>query len=131
MTGNLKLVNYFITEFLADNSENLANVVSPSFSFYLNLRDKLDFNQFIAKMRQITTAANLNISEITTEDDIHFCFDFEITLAPPNQEFKSQGFAELLVQNNLIIQVLINYNSSEEEFEEFQRMIKNSSTALL
>ncbi|MGL1921998.1 MAG: hypothetical protein OCD03_13320 [Hyphomicrobiales bacterium] len=131
MTDNSKLVNYFINEFLANNSHNLSNVVSPSFSFFLNLGDKQDFNQFATRMQLITTASNLVFTETTTEDDIHFCFDFEIILAPPNEEMKSQGFAQIIAQNNLITQVSINYMSSEEEFEEFQELIKNSPTVLL
>ncbi|MGL1919888.1 MAG: hypothetical protein OCD03_02560 [Hyphomicrobiales bacterium] len=131
MSDNLKLIKYFLKEFRANSSHNLSNVVSPSFSFFLNLGEKQDFDQFTARMQLITTASNAVISELTSEDDIHFYFDFEVTLAPPNDEVKSHGFTQLIVQNNLITQVSINYMSSEEEFEEFQKLIKDSSTVLL
>lgn len=80
MTNNSKLVQYFVKEYLGQNVDKLVNIVSPSFTYVLNHRTSINFDQFTARMRAYTRATLINIGEISSGDDIHFHYDFEIKL---------------------------------------------------
>lgn len=131
MTDNEILVRYFVKEYLGNNVNKLANVVSPQFAYILNHRTRKDFNQFSARMRLYTGATIIKIGEISSSDDIHFHYDFEIELPGAETEIITRGFAQIIVRNGLVHQVDINYHNSQEEFEEFQEMVQNSSTVYL
>lgn len=131
MTDNEKLVRYFVKEYLGQNISKLVNIVSPQFSYILNQHTRKNFAQFAARMRLYTSATVIKVGDISSGDDIHFHYDFEIELPGAETGVKTHGFAQVIVKNDLIHQVDINYHNSQEEFEEFQEMVQNSSTVFL
>ena len=131
MSNNMKLVQYFVDGFLNNNETELSNLVSPSFVYSLNHGDVIDFDKFIVRMRFLNSATKFINQEITSEDDAHFHFDFESILPAPNEGVKSDGFAQIMVQNGLIIRVDIHYKGSEEDFQKFQELMKNNTKVLL
>lgn len=131
MTDNEKLVRYFVKEYLGHNASKLVNIVSPQFSYILNQQVRKNFNQFTARMRLFTSATLIKVGEISSGDDTHFHYDFEIELPGSDTGVKTHGFAQVIVKNNLVHQVDINYHNSQEEFEEFQELVQNSSTVYL
>lgn len=131
MSDNSKLVNYFVKLYLENNSIKMAAFVSLDFSYYLNFGERKNFEQFIERMHLLTSATSLAVSEIVSGDDIHFNYDFEVILPAPNEGVKALGFAQFTVQKKLIHRIDINYQKNENEFEEFQGLIKNSSTVFL
>lgn len=131
MSSNMKLVRYFVDGFLNNSKTELSNLVSPNFVYCLNNGDDINFEQFIMRMRFVNSLTKFVTQEVTSEDDVHFYFDFESFLPAPNDEEKIDGFAQVIVQNGLIVRVDIHYKVSAEEFKEFQERMTNNSTVLL
>lgn len=131
MSSNMKLVRYFVKGFLDQSEVESANLVSPKFVYSLNHDDGIDFDKFKARMQFLNYSTDLELQEITSEDDTHFYFDFKSTLPAPNKDVSSEGFAQIIMQNGLIVRVDIHYKGSEADFKKFQDLMKNSATVLL
>lgn len=131
MTDNSKLVNFFVANFLADDATELAHLVSPTFTYYLNFGEPKDFSFFTNRMNMLNLSARLKAGEITSGDDIHFHYDIETKLPAPNTEIAMKGFAQIIVKNNLIQQLEINYEVESKEYEKFEGLINASPTVLL
>ena len=134
MSDNLKVVQYFAKEVFVNNAQDadrLSNLVSPQFSYCLNLGDPQNYSQFVKRMQSSSTASTVVLGEIASEDDMHLHCDFEVQLPEPNQHLKTHGFSQLIVRNGIIHQIDINYQNSVDEYNEFRDIIKNSATVLL
>lgn len=131
MSSNMKLVQHFVNGFLEQNQTESANLVSPNFVYSLNHDNGIDFDKFKARMQYLNSATDLILQEITSEDDTHFYFDFESNLPEPNKDVSSKGFAQIIMKKGLIVRVDIHYKGSDEDFQKFQSLMKNSPTVLL
>lgn len=134
MSSNLKLVKYFVQKVFTNNShdaDRLSNLVSPQFTYHLNLGFSRNYSQFVKKMQAFTAVSTVIFGKIATEDNIHFYGDFEVRLPEPNHNLKTYGFSQLVIRNGLIHQIDINYHADQDEYEEFRSLIKSSKTVLL
>lgn len=131
MSGNLKIVEYFVKGCISDETEKLENFVSPDFKYVLNLNNYFDWKEFAARNRILHNTTNTVIHEITSADDVHFHYDFDVSLPEPNVGIMIRGFVQIIVKGGLITRLDLHTNGSEEGFETFQELRKNSSTVLL
>ncbi|PCI85587.1 MAG: hypothetical protein COB24_12405 [Hyphomicrobiales bacterium] len=134
MSNNLKLVQYFFNEIFEnkiENPERLSNLVTCQFSYYLNLGERKNFQQFAARARFMNTVSDILYEKVTTEDDVFFITEFEVKLPKPNQHIKSVGFSQIEVSNGLIHQINIHYSKNDQELEEFQTFLGGGTTVFL
>lgn len=131
MSDNLKLVQYFVESCQSDKIEKSGNLISPDFKYVLNLNDYFDWEQFVTRSKLLHHSSNIVIHEITSEDDVHFCYDFDVTLPEPNLGIAIQGFIQIIVIGRLITRLDVHTNDGKENFEVFQELRKNSKTILL
>lgn len=131
MSSNMNLVRYFVNGFLEQSKTETANLAAPNFIYSLNHDEGIGYAKFKARMQYLNSTTDIVLQEISSEDDTHFHFDFVSTLPAPNKDVKSEGFAQIIVQNGLITRIDIHYKGSEEEFQKFQELMKTSPTVLL
>lgn len=131
MIENVKLVHHFVKSFIENDVSKLVNLVSPEFQYWVNYDECLDFDQFTKKLQFLSSSSNIVAYEITTQDNVHFYFDFDLELPAPNEGAKSYGFAQVIVKNGLVNRIDINNKDDKEKFEEFKKLRVNSRTVLL
>ncbi|PCI85590.1 MAG: hypothetical protein COB24_12420 [Hyphomicrobiales bacterium] len=131
MSDNMKLIQYFVKGCISNETEKLGNLVSPKFVYVLNLDEYFDWEEFVVRNRTLHHTTNIVIHEISSEDDVHFHYDFDISLPEPNLEIAARGFIQIIVKGGLITRIDAHTNNTEEEFKTFQELREKSSTILL
>lgn len=137
MSDNLKIVEYFVKEIFhndvndAHDPDKVSYLIAPQFSYYLNVGDRQSYKEYAESVRKLKSSATVIVGKLSSGDDAHFHCDFEVKLPAPNQNVKMLGFSQIIVKNGLIHQIEINYYKNQREFEDFQKMMDDSSTAFL
>ncbi|NRA87145.1 MAG: hypothetical protein HRU28_07065 [Rhizobiales bacterium] len=72
MSQNLRLVEYFLSDYYRCKKELLAHIVSPTFAFIDSSEDVGDYDRFIEYTRMFPTKKKLVIKAIESPDDIYF-----------------------------------------------------------
>lgn len=132
MSPDLKLVKFFIAEFYNNNATEMAYLVSPTFSFTLNSDDRLNFEFFIQRMRFLNHSTKFEIDAPSSEDDKHFNSEFRLQI--PNGEdgfITASGKVEIITKYELIQNINVSYHHSQDEYDQFQRLMKASQVAFL
>lgn len=114
MSQNLRLVEYFSSNFYLNHTINLAHIASPSFVFRVNGGDKLDFKAFSLRRKLLSQNGKLSIGDISSDDDTTFYADF---VAIINSGEEATGNCTFRVKNDLIERVEINYHLSKVDLK--------------
>ena len=117
LSNNLKLAKYFLQKYIDSDSKQLEIFVSSDFKYYVNLGEPLNFKQFLERMSLFQTSSEAVFSDISSEDDVHFYFNFELVLAPPNQDQKAIGLVQVVILGDFISKVFVDYSQNAEEYE--------------
>ncbi|MCJ8323550.1 MAG: hypothetical protein HRU29_08440 [Rhizobiales bacterium] len=132
MLENLKLVNYFIKEVFAGNVGQLDHIVSTDFAYYLNSNPKKNFSQYGKRMKLIQQRTTTVIGEVTSNDDIHFHFDFDQQVSGITGEGSTAyAHSEFVVRRGMLCKIRVNYFKSKKEFGDFQKQVEESRVVLL
>uniref|UniRef100_A0A2A4Z0P6 SnoaL-like domain-containing protein n=1 Tax=OCS116 cluster bacterium TaxID=2030921 RepID=A0A2A4Z0P6_9PROT len=137
MSDNSKIVDYFLKEIFhneiseGNDPDKVSYLISPEFSYYLNLGERQSFKEYAERVRMLNSSATVVVGKPSSDDDIHFHCDFEVKLPAPNQNTKILGFSQIVIRNGLIQQIEINYHKNQKEFDEFQKLMTDSSTVFL
>lgn len=132
MSQNLKTVEFVSKRFYKNSSDGMRELCSSTFSFTLNGGEKQSFDQFVARMRVMNSSAQFTLHDPVADDDTHFSAQFEVRIPSDNGEFKTAlGKTKFLVENGLLKSIDINYEKSQEEYDEFQQLITVSPIAFV
>ncbi|MBL1420182.1 MAG: hypothetical protein COC24_006690 [Alphaproteobacteria bacterium] len=105
MSNNMKLIQYFVNGCMSDEMEKLGNLVSPKFQYVLNLDECFSWDEFVSRNKSLRHTTNIVIYEISSEDDVHFHYDFDISLPEPNVAIVARGFIQIMVKAGLITRI--------------------------
>lgn len=128
MSHNSKTIDYFYTEFRANNIEKIFNVISPAFAYYVNGGPRLSYDVLAERLKLANQGAKVIGGKMTAEDDTHFSAEFEVQVADDKGEIISAfGFVEAQVRNGLIENLNVHYHKSAMDIDEFRELIKNNA----
>lgn len=120
MSQNLRLVEYFSSEFYRSHTLDLAHIASTTFEFSVNSGPTKNFEEYAKRTAKLNKKANLIIGEFTSEDDIHFHASFETKL---DCKVSASGKCMFKVSRGLLERVNIDYDMTKEEFEIFNQLL--------
>lgn len=124
MSQNLRLVNYFVSEFYRNRMIELEHVTSPDFSFTLHTGAKQSFTEFAARMGFVNDNAKLELGEIHSTDDTIFIAPSKVSIiSEDGQEFIATGENSFLIKNELLEEVKVTYNLADNEFALMQKLL--------
>lgn len=127
MSQNLRLVNYFISEFYSNNTFDLSHIVSPEFEFFLHTYEKKTFVDYAVRMDLISNCCMLEISPLTTIDDITFNACFKMLIPRKNEaDIYAVGINSFVVKDDLLHRVFVHYNQDDDEYNRIQSALSYS-----
>lgn len=128
MTQNLRMVNYFVSEFYRKRTFELEHITSTSFSFKLQLNPEQSFKDFAERMNYINENAKLTIEEVKSEDDTTFYA--QSTLRIPDgegEEFKAHANNIFVVKNGLLDKVSVMYDLTDQGYDRIQYLLRKNA----
>lgn len=125
MTENLKLVEYFTSAFYFKEKIELGHIASTTFGFSINSSPLKTFEEYESRRLLLSQNATLIIDEITTNDDTHFYTNFDVLLKGGK---KFSGKTMLKVSRGLLERVNVDYDLTNDEFKQFEKMLMNNTT---
>lgn len=134
MSNNSLLVQFFVKEVFrndACDAEELSYLISPDFTYYLDVGFRMNYNQFIERIKFLFSSSTVQLGRMASDDDVHFYCDFEVEHPESNRGDQTYGLSQIVVRNGFIHQVTINYHKNETEFSEFKKFIKNHTSVFL
>lgn len=126
MSQNLRLINYFISEFYSNNTFDLSHVVSPYFQFFPHTHEIKTFVDYAVRMDLLSNSCRLEISAPETMDDITFVTCFKMEIPRRNgTDIYATGINSFVVKDDLLHRVFVHYNQNNEEYKKIQSALTN------
>ena len=120
MSQNLRLVEYFTSEFYLGHLLDLSHIASPTFTFTVNSSPPENFEEYAKRTSALNRNGKLIIGKFTSEDDIHFHTNSVTKL---NIGVSASCKLIFMVSRGLLERVNINYDMPNEEFQIFNQLI--------
>lgn len=131
MSQNLRLINYFISEFYSSNTFHLSHVVSPHFQFFPHTHETKLFVDYAVRMDLLRLSCRLEISSPETMDDVTFVTNFKMEIPRRNgSDLYATGINSFVVKDNLLYRVFVHYNLDNDEYTKVQRALTNGHNDL-
>lgn len=131
MSKNLRLINYFISEFYSNNTFDLSHVVSPHFQFFSHTHEIKTFVDYVMRMDLLSNCCQLDISTPETMDDVTFVTCFKMVIPRKHEpDIYTTGINSFVVKDDLLHRVFVHYNQNNEEYEKIQSALKNSYSVI-
>lgn len=134
MSDNSLLVQFFVKEIFKNNAaeaQELTYLIDPYFEYYLDTGIRMNYVQFIAKVKKKLSTATVELGKIDSENDTHFYCDFEISFPDQDQAKKIYGLSQIIIDSGFISQITINYHKNVQEFNEFRDILEKKNTVYL
>lgn len=126
MSKNLRLVDYFISEFYSNNIFDLSHIVSPYFEFFPHTHEIKTFVDYAVRMDLISRFCQLEISTLETIDDVTFTTCFKMVIPRNNaSDLYTTGINSFVVKDDLLHRVFVHYNQNNTEYQKIQFAITN------
>lgn len=127
MSQNLRLVNYFMSEFYRNKTLNLGYIVSPNFEFYIQDNVKKNFIHYANRMDLLCKCCELEMFSPTTEDDVKFTSKFKMVIEREGEEdLIATGVNEFVIKDDLLFRVYVRYDHSDEEYAQIQAALTHN-----
>lgn len=118
MSQNLRLAEYFTSEFYKNKTHQLAHIASPNFEFVLNNRGKKNFEEYAIRTTLVGRKSDIEIGEFTSTDDHLFKAACTIT---KDDGSTASGQMKLHVDHGLLQKVQLDYDLTTDEYLEFEK----------
>lgn len=116
MSYNLRLVEYFISEFYQFEVTDLSHLAAPTFAFTVNGSEPRLFDEFEKRRRYLFHHSCIKHGEFSSSDDKSFFASFEVLTLEGDAV---QGAIMLQVDRQLLQRVDVNYDLAQEDFDKF------------
>uniref|UniRef100_A0A2A4YZ69 Uncharacterized protein n=1 Tax=OCS116 cluster bacterium TaxID=2030921 RepID=A0A2A4YZ69_9PROT len=129
----MKVVSYFVKEFFLKRNTGVGFFTSPSFVFKLDSQQDQTFEEFADRIDHITNNVDIEMEELTSDDDTIFHFKSVINISRDcGSNFLIYGSNTIFLKNGLISKVTIDHDLTEVELEYFLYLLGvNESDATL
>lgn len=125
---NLRLVEYFVSEFYRKRALELEHIVSTRFTFKLHTLPPVNFKDFADRMAYISDNSTLKIQDIYSDDDVTFFAKSTIYIPREDDaDFEALGLNTFFIKNGLLDKVVVDYELSEDEFKYLQMLLKKNA----
>lgn len=116
MSYNLRLVEYFTSEFYQFEVTDLSHLAAPNFTFTINASEPMPFKVFEKRRRFLFLNSAIKHGEFTSTNDKDFYATVEIITLEGDV---ARGQIMFSVVDRLVQQVDANYDFTKQEFSNF------------
>lgn len=123
MSQNLRLVEYFLSEFYKNRTLELAHIVSPNFYYCVNGGEKEDFETYVQRMNLIFKNSDSFMTPPQTEDDQIFAVDYVISIETNGSIERLYGVAKYNIVNGLLENIHITHHNDQQEIDRLRNLM--------
>ncbi len=122
VSQNLRLIEYFTSEFYSNKTSELAHIVSPDFNFKINNTAERDFEEYAESMLFMTSNTKFVMGDISSDNDDDFILNWEMSMYDESREILvGTGHSKFSVKKGLLQSVHIIYDDTEKVFQLYAR----------
>ncbi|MCJ8324309.1 MAG: hypothetical protein HRU29_16195 [Rhizobiales bacterium] len=115
---NLRLVEYFISEFYTKKTWELSHIASPTFVFDLNDGEPMDFAEYAESMKRMYSVATIKFGDLKAAGTEQFVANWVMSMKTDRAEMDSgSGYTEFTVERGLLQNVSVFFDIKQYVFQ--------------